>query len=338
MSTVDDLYFPLGKILTYNRNFNFINSERGTGKTYTLQKWLVRQFLEKQRQSVYITQFKNELEEIGVKDPFKKVLDNEYPNIEYTQIGHDLYLNGELFCFGIPLTDAQKTKKKSFPKVYYIMFDEYMKENAKRNSFVKNEVDEFLSIYSTIDRYEDRVKCFFLGNTTTQYNIYHMHPAFNLPVIKKGEIWTSENVLYFYYAPPQKFKDKVSSNKFLNMIKGTSYGNYSSEGQFVEDTEEWIEKRTEGAKHTFNFIYLGNTFGVWIDYNKGKIYISDKYDPSCKLMYSLTLDDHRENTMLTKASKSVYLKMLTDNYRLANVRFETMKIKKESIGGIQLLL
>lgn len=41
------------------------------------------------------------------------------------------------------------------------MFDEYMKENAKRNSFVKNEVDEFLSIYSTIDRYEDRVKCFF---------------------------------------------------------------------------------------------------------------------------------------------------------------------------------
>ena len=218
------------------------------------------------------------------------------------------------------------------------MFDEYMKENAKRNSFVKNEVDEFLSIYSTIDRYEDRVKCFFLGNTTTQYNIYHMHPAFNLPVIKKGEIWTSENVLYFYYAPPQKFKDKVSNNKFLNMIKGTSYGNYSSDGQFVEDTEDWIEKRTDGAKHTFNFIYLGNTFGVWIDYNKGKIFISDKYDPSCKLMYSLTLDDHRENTMLTKASKSVYLKMLTDNYRLANVRFETMKIKKESIGGIQLLL
>ena len=66
MSTTDDLSFPLGKILTYNRNFNFINSERGTGKTYTLQKWLVRQFLEKQRQSVYITQFKNELEEIEI--------------------------------------------------------------------------------------------------------------------------------------------------------------------------------------------------------------------------------------------------------------------------------
>lgn len=47
-------------------------------------------------------------------------------------------------------------------------------------------------------------------------------------------------------------------------------------------------------------------------------------------MYSLTLDDHRENTMLTKASKSVYLKMLTDNYRLANVRFETMKIKRKA--------
>lgn len=62
-------------------------------------------------------------------------------------------------------------------------------------------------------------------------------------------------MLYFYYAPPQKFKDKVSNNKFLNMIKGTSYGNYSSDGQFVEDTEEWIEKE-QMERNTHLILYI----------------------------------------------------------------------------------
>ena len=76
-----DMYWNLNEILTYDKNFNFINSKRGSGKTYTLQKWLIKQFIKKQRETVYITQFISELDDIGIKQPFAKVLENEYPNI-----------------------------------------------------------------------------------------------------------------------------------------------------------------------------------------------------------------------------------------------------------------
>lgn len=333
-----EMYWNLNEILTYDKNFNFINSKRGSGKTYTLQKWLIKQFIKKQRETVYITQFISELDDIGIKQPFTKVLENEYPNVEAVQIGHDLYLDGKIFCYGIALTEAQKIKKMSFPNVYYIMFDEYMKEQAKKNSFVKNEVDEFLSIYSTIDRYEDRVKCFFLGNTTTQYNPYHTHKAFKIPSIELGEIWTSENVLYQYYKPKQIFEDKIGKSRFAKMIANTEYGKYSVLGEFTEDTDEFIEKRSEKAKEIFNFIFNDVRYGVWRDLNEGKLYISDKYNPNMNICYTLTTTDHRENTMLTKTSKSSMLKYLSDNFRYGNVRFESQAIKKKTMEAIKMIL
>lgn len=332
------IWYDVGKILTYNRNFNFINSKRGTGKTYTFQKWFIKEFLEKGKQLIYLVKFKNELEEVGIKQPFEKVLNNEYPNVECTQVGNELYLDGELFCYGIAITDAQKIKKLSYPNVYYMLLDEYMVEKTSRMTAIKDEVDEVLSIYSTVDRYEDRLKCFFLGNTTTHYNKYHQHEAFRIPKVKPGEIWTSENVLYHWYVPNHVFEEKIGKTKFARMLQGTRYGKYSVDGDFIEDNDLWVEERTERAKHLFVFVYLGKSYGVWVDYNQGRLYVSDKYDPSCRLKYSLTLDDHSENTMITKVSKSTYLKMLGDCFRIGNVRFESIKVKQNSIGGIQLLL
>lgn len=334
----DNKYWNLSYILTFNRNFNFINSKRGTGKTYTLMKWLIKEYLKKNKQCIYITRTQDELEDIGLCDPFRKVLENEYPMINFTQVGNDLYLDGQLFCYGVAITQAQKIKKMSYPNVYYIMYDEYMRENAKKLAFVKNEVDEFLSIYSTVDRYEDRVKCFLLGNTTSQFNIFHLHKAFQIPKIDKGKIWTSENVLYQYYDPPQIFEESLEKSKFAKMIADSEYGMYSVKGDFVEDTDTWVEKKTEKATLFFVFIFMEDTFGVWRDINEGKLYVSDKYNPSVNTVYSFTTSDHKENTMLTKASKSTVLKFFTDNYRLGNVRFESIGIKKKAIEAIKLLL
>lgn len=332
-----NMYWNLPYIISFNKNFNFINSKRGTGKTYTLQKWLIKEFLKKGKESIYITEHIKELDDIGVKDAFTKVLNNEYPEVEYVEIGHDLYLDGRVFCYGIALTEAQKFKKMSFPNVYYIMFDEYMKENNKR-SFVKNRVDEFLSIYSTVDRYEDRVKCFLLGNTTTQYNDFHQHQAFNLPRIEKGKIWTSENVLYQYYDPPIEFDEKLENSRFANMIKSSEYGLYSVGGDFTEDTDTWVEKRTNQAQLIFTFIYMGEKFGVWRDLNKGLLYVSDKYNPSMKLCYSFTTEDHKENTLLTKTNRSNIIRAFITNFKLGNVRFENIGVKKKTVGAIKMLL
>jgi hypothetical protein len=83
---------------------------------------------------------------------------------------------------------------------------------------------------------------------------------------------------------------------------------------------------------------MESTFGVWLDRNQGVAYISDKVDPSCRIKFALTIDDHKENTMLTKDKRNSLLQWLAKNFKLGNVRYETMKIKKLTESAIALIL
>ena len=91
--------------------------------------------------------------------------------------------------------------------------------------------------------------------------------------------------------------------------------------------EDFIEKKSGTAKLTFNFKFNENTYGVWFDYNLGKIYVSNDYDSNCMTL-SCTLNDHTPNTMLLSAAKQYNgFKTFIKNYQLGNVYFESIKIK-----------
>ena len=216
------IYWDINKILPYQRNFNLINGERSIGKTYTTQKWVVNRCLEKHQQFVYLVRTQSEKKEGVLLTAFQKVLDKEFPGVEVSSSEETLSLNGETVGWCIALSESQKIKKRSFPNVYYMIFDEYMLEEGSRSMYVSGwkEPDLLLSIYHTIDREEDRVKVFMLGNNTSFYNPYHMHPAFNVQPIKQGQIWTSENVLYQWAEGSEQLKDKRASSKFGKMIAG----------------------------------------------------------------------------------------------------------------------
>jgi hypothetical protein len=98
--------------------------------------------------------------------------------------------------------------------------------------------------------------------------------------------------------------------------------------QFMLDNEDFIERRTSGARFYFSFVYNSEQFGVWKDSTVGKMFVSSAIDPTNKLVYSFTLNDHTPNTMLLKqVNKSVLIKNFMDNFKLGNVYFENLKIK-----------
>lgn len=343
-------YWDINKILPYQRCFNFINAERSIGKTYTTEKYVVDKCKKLSYEFVYLVRTQDEKKRGILQSAFEKVLLKEFPSDEIEFTNEEMFLiirdsEGELqekitlgYC--LALSEAVKIKKRSFPKVKYLIFDEYMLENKQGGQYVNGwkEPDLFLSIYHTIDREEDRVICFLLGNNTSFFNPYHLHPAFSIPNIKKGKIWVSENVLFQWAISTNELKADKAKCKFLRMLDNTSYGRYAKDGDYVDDNYSFIEKMSTTAKYSMTIEYEGTKFGVYNDMKNGVIYVSDKVDPSCKLIYALTIDDHKENTLLTKTNSISQLKWLSNNFKLGNVRFVSMEVKIKCEKAIALLL
>ena len=122
------------------------------------------------------------------------------------------------------------------------------------------------------------------------------------------------------------------------MLNETDYGKYAKDGDYVYDNYSFIEKMQTSARYNFTIEYNGNKYGIYSDFKNGVIYISDKVDPSCKLIYALTIDDHKENTLLTRSKNITQLNWLANNYKIGNVRFVSMETKMKCEKGIALLL
>ena len=348
---MQSIYWDIHEILRFQRCFNLINGERSIGKSYTTQKFILDRAITRGQEFVYLVRTQDEKKKGIFGSSFEKVINQEFEGFEIESTTETMILiqrgageNGEdqkvILGHCIALTETVKIKKRSFPNVKWLMFDEYMLEANQSIGYVNgwNEPDLFLNIYHTIDREQDKVVCFLLGNNTSFYNPYHMHPAFKIPHVEQGKIWKNDNILFQWAVGSQALKDKKSGSKFLKMIEPTKYGSYASKGQYIDDNVDFIDQRSGKEVYMFAFAFNDQSFGVWSDREKGVVYISEKYDPSNHMHFALTLKDHRENTLLTKDKHNTLLQWLGKNFKLGNVRFESMEVKKKTEEAIRLIL
>lgn len=344
-------YWNIFEILPYQRCFNFINGERSIGKSYTTQKFFIDQFFKKKYEFVYIVRTQDEKKRGILAQAYKKVISKEFKehedNIKITnetmffQIKDGDVVKEEItmgYC--LALSEVVKIKKRSFPKVKYLLFDEYMLEKKQGGQYVNGwkEPDLFLSIYHTIDREQDKVVCFLLGNNTSFYNPYHMHKAFRIPNIQKGGLWKSENVLFQWAEGNRILKEEKEKCKFLKMIDSTEYGRYAKDGEYIDDNDCFLMKLTKSAYYYMTIEFESMKFGIFNDLRNGVIFVSDKVDYNCKFVYALTLSDHSENTMLTTGRGLTQLNWFSSNFKLGNVRFTDMEVKTKFQGALDLLI
>lgn len=343
-------YWNIKNYLPYQRCFNLINSERSIGKTYTTQGFFLDRAINNGEEFVYIVRTQDEKEHGVFSKAFEKVCMKEFKDYEFEFTRDDCYLlipdgtgkASQKECIGhcIALSEATKSKKMNFPNVKWLMFDEYIVDERGRSAYVGgwNEPELLLKIYHTIDREQDNVVCFLLANNITFYNPYHMHKAFAIPHTKKDEVWYNENVLFHWVSASLELKEQKAKCKFLKMIEDTDYGAYASQGEYINDNHQFIMDRTPKAYHSFNIEFEGDKFGIWIDHRAGVVFIDTKINPSCPLNYALTLQDHKENTLLTKAKTAHSLSWLSTQFKLGNVRFTSMEVKVKAEEAIKLIL
>lgn len=340
INVYDGIHWNIYEILPYQRNFNFINGERSIGKSYTALSYIIDKCIEKECEFVYICRTQHEKQHGILSKSCERVIADNFISYNLSCTNENMKTeDGRVIGWCIALSEAYKIKKRSFPYVKYMIFDEYMLEDDNK-SYVNGwkEPDLLLSIYHTIDREEDRVICFLLGNNTRFHNPYHLHPAFHIPFTEKGKIWVSENVLFQNVEASPKLKEKKSTSKFVKMVSNSDYGRYANAGKYIYENDNFVEKMTTSCNCIFTFDYLQFSFGVFLCNKSGIVYISDSVDETCRFRYALTNESHNENTLLTKGRDNTLLSWLAKRYKMGGVRYTSPNVKAIAENAIYMII
>ena len=225
------------------------------------------------------------------------------------------------------LSTAQQLKSTNFPDVYYIIFDEFIIEEGQGH-YLKNEVKSFLGLIETIARTRD-VKVFMLANAVSEVNPYFLFFDLSLPY--NNDIRTfKDGLIVLQYMRNLEYRKMKKQTKFGRLIEGTDYEDYAVNNVFTDSNKDFIEKKSGQAKFSFSFLYNNNQYGVWIDYNQGKMYVSNDVVNN-GLIFATTTDDHKPNTLLYSIAKKYNCwNTFVQAFKTGNVFFENVKLKNIS--------
>lgn len=318
-------YWDIHKILPYQRKFNFINGPRSIGKTYTALKYLIKTAIERDIEFAYVVRTQSEKKENALQFALEKVLTHEFSNLKFNANKDEVKKadNNQVIARCIALSEAFKIKKRSYPRVKYIILDEYLLEPESVTRYVNgwNEPDLFLSIYHTIDRDENKVICFFLGNNIIFNNPYHIHPAFNIPMIPPNTIYKNKYVLF------QRAINEVQSTDvgFKEMVKNTKYGKKYLDDDYG-DNESFIEKLKTQSVYVCT-LKDKISIGVYYSSKTGKVYFTDKVDNMCTSVYNFNRKDLKEHELLVIDKSHSILNWIVFNYKRSNIYYSDGRIK-----------
>lgn len=343
MQEIDkSIFWDICRTMTHNMLINIIVGNRGGGKSYGAKEKAVENFIKKKEQFGYIRRYKDDLKK--PLEQFFKDISQEFPEHECKVEGDKVYIRikadakqkwteKDIAGYGFSLSTANNKKSMSFPDISMLIFDEFLLEEGNQR-YLPNEVEKLLNLYETVARPGSghrRVSLWLLGNAISITNPYFLYWDLKMPksMDKNGKwIWKHPSrPILVEDVRNEGFIDAKRNTEFGQLVVGTNYADYSIENKFLLDDDTFIEKKSQFARHLFNFVYRGEKFGVWFDYTEGKMWVSQSFDPS-GITYSFTMKDHKPNTMLWKSkNKTLYLKQFLEGFKQGILYFESMNIK-----------
>lgn len=344
------------RTLTYSQIlFYIILGNRGGGKSYGAKEIVIDKFIKNREQFGYIRRYREDLKEPTVQ--FFKDIEGSYPDYEFKTDSKYFYIRekpidpdekwteDDIAGYGFTLSTANNKKSISYPNITTLIFDEFLLDKGNQ-MYLPNEPLKLLNLYETVARPGTNhpiVKMFMLANSTTVTNPYFLYWDLKMPTKKDKNnkwIWLHpdrpilvENVIN------EKFIDVKANTLFGALIKDTEYADFSINNSPILDDDTFIEKKSGNCKFWFSFIYHNFKYGVWYDVSEGKMYVSEDFDPNYPIVYTITLKDHRPNTLFLKdKSRAVRFRLFIENYKLGNVRFENMNVKNITYEVIKLAM
>jgi len=327
------MYYNPHKLLSRNGLYNFIVGNRGSGKTFSFKKWAISSFLKTGKHFVYLRRYKTEL---GNMNSFFQDIQEYFPEHQLEVKGKKFYCDGKLCGYYMALSNSIVVRSVNFKEVDKIGFDEFVIPKGHIR-YLEDEVVKFLELYETIARTRDNVRVMFISNAVSIVNPYFLY--WNLrPDNNKRFTSAMNGLIQIEFVRDEDFIEAKYKTKFGQLIKGTEYGNYAVENEFLVDNKHFVEKRTPNSRFVCSVTYMSHTYGFWVDFSEGRFYVSDKVDPSTKRNYVLTDSDHKPNMYLIKNRRNAhFIDQFVKAYENGYCFFENQTIKNQSMEMFKML-
>lgn len=334
------MWYTPNRQLTYNRIWNFVVGVRGGGKTFNMIKHGIEKFLKDGTQFIYLRRQVVQLDDACVGrdtqgDLFAYIRhegyfdDHELKVVSDKSGGYNFYIDDKIMGYGKALSTSMSRKSMALPNVGLIIFDEFMiDDKAKIERYLGQGTNEpfiFENFYETVTRGRD-IPVFFIGNAFSMVNPYFIH--FNIRFkpnadkdIYKGRFWTV--VLW----RDEAFIKSREKTQFYQATKDTKFHEHAFGNSFYLDNKDFIKKRSKDSEHQFSLVYLGKTYGVWVDWNKGTYYVSTKgANTSRDKTISMSLSDNKPNNINIRRYRNLpFMKMFRSAADTNSIFYDTQE-------------
>lgn len=308
---------------------------RGGGKTYGFKTWAIDDYLKTGKQFVWLRRYGTEVDEMR-KTYFDDIA-KKYPAYNFSIKGSrksgKILIDNKVAGHYFALTTSSIAKSSSYPLVDKIIFDEFL-IIGNTYKYLNDEVVLLLELVETIfrDRENDPTAIkprgvYLLGNNVTIANPYFLY--FNIKPFKQRFYVDKARGLVVEQYTNKAFVEAKKQSSIGKLTAGTTYAEYSIENKSYLDNDRFIAPKP--SKCTFNCAidYKGKTYGFWLDYKNGNMYVNYQYDPDSPNRYSLTKDDHTLNTFLVKNLNNTYIKNIVWLFRAGCMYFDNQQLKAQ---------
>ena len=301
-------YYKYDKLLSFNGTYNILIGNRGKGKTYGAKKKAVRDGIIKGDQFIFMRRYKEEL--ATAKATFMDDIKDQFKGYDFRLNGKTLQWSHEIdrgfkdrewFTIGIfvALSQSQNYKGSSFPNVKTIIFDEFIIEKGSTH-YMPDEVARFNGFYSTVDRWKDKTRVFFLANSVSIMNPYFIEWKI-VPKEDDEFIIRRNGFLVCHIANNEAFNEEVKSTKFGRFINDTEFSKYAIENQFADNNDSMLEFKDPNARYQFTIECSNGKFSVWYNFKDNYYWIQDKL-PKDEKLYTILANKMDNNKMLLSFS------------------------------------
>lgn len=332
------MWYTPNQQLTYNRIFNFVVGVRGGGKTFNTLLHAIKRFLKAGDEFIYLRRRQVDLDDScqGGKDSgdlFADIRNNGYFDGHSLKVvkdkagGYNFYFDDKIMGYGKALSTQRRSTSK--PNVKLIIFDEFLiDDSAGSNDRYLNKGDEFFNFanfYETIARGRD-IPVMFIGNAFSMVNPYFLSLNIRLSDIVDNKIYKGKAWTVVFWRDPD-FIEARKETQFYEATAGSKFSEHAFANTFYLDNKDFIKKRPKDTEHLFSLEYIGATYGVWVNWQSGKFYVSTKGANAPKAQtISMSLSDNKPNNVsIRKYRNYPFMKVFRAAVDENNVYYDTQE-------------